>query len=322
MTAHVDPKVLELTAVAAKPIVERAIKKIGERVEETEMGLSKYFEITDREIRIHCPERSQSYSATIDVKRVPLIKRKINLKHGRIRRASIRPIRSLRRIDAIQINDDGFTLDLGMLLAGETYAMEIDYTLEDSEFLDSIVDRSTPRETPTAPEQFWMVASLKHLDVLKSNYGTVDLYDLDFSVDVNITKDLETKIPKVFKQQIQQLIRVAGPLGRDELFREYYKLRQLKTKPYGKDALEKYQEIMDLFSPPKFKSFVEVKDDFHYFSCERGLSEYTLAFLSYPKSMVITSRADLTLDRPIARGKLVYKSSSFQDEIEKILSKK
>ena len=321
MSSHIDPKILELTAVAAKPVVERAVRKIGQRVEETETVLSKDFEIGEKEIRIHCPERTQSYSATISVKKVPLLKKRVYFKHGRIKRASIRPVRSLKRIDAIIVHEDGLSLDLGKLQSGEDYFMEIDYILEDSEFLDSIVDRSTPRETPHSPDQFWMVASLKHLDLLSSQYGTVDLYDLDFSVDVNISQDLEAKIPKVFRQQIQQLIKVAGPLGRDELFREYFNLRQLKSKPYGKDALQKYQEVMDLFIPSKFKTFVDVRGDFEYFSCERGVAEYTLAFLSYPKSMIVTSRTDLTLKEPIAKGRLIYKNISLQEEIEKILSK-
>jgi len=319
----IDPKVMELAGVAAKPVVERAMKKIGQRVEETEIGISKDFEIIDREMRIHCPERLQSYSATVSVKRIPFLKRRIDFKHGKIRRASIRPTSGLGRLDAITLHDNGLTLDLSKLQAGESYLMEIDYMLEDDEFLDSLVERSTPRETPgSTASEFWMVASLKHLEMLKSRYGAVDLYDLDFGVDVSISQDLKAKVPKVFKEQIQQLIKVAGPLGRDQLFREYFRLRQLKTKRYGKDALDKYQEILDLFSPPKFRNFVDVRNDFHYFSCEKGVSELTLSFLSLPNSMIITSRADLTLESPIARGSLVYKNSTFRDEIDKILNEK
>ncbi|MEM3829600.1 MAG: hypothetical protein QXP36_10355 [Conexivisphaerales archaeon] len=320
MNPYVDPAIAELTAVASKPIIERGIKKLGDRIVETEQEISGEFEILSKETAIYCLERVQKYSAIINLKKVSIFKKKIEFKHGKVRRCSIRPWNSLERIDAIALHASGFTIDLGKLQSGEKYILEIEYELEDDSFLDSIVDRAKPRETPGSQEdRFWLVAALKHLDVIKEDYNKIDLYDLDFRVNVAMTQDLNTKIPKIFKDQIEQLVKVAGPLGRDELFKEYYKLRSLKMKEFGRNSLDLLGRLQELFLPTKFSEFINVKEDFRYGGCERGVNEFNVQ-LSWPRSMVVISRTDLSLDKPAAHGTLIFKKSEFLDEVGKIFS--
>ena len=196
--------------------------------------------------------------------------------------------------------------------------MDLEYDLSDDFFLDALVDRHKPRETPGSDEnRYWMISELKHLDVLNSSYGKIDLYDLDFKVDVGISQDLGTKIPKIYREQLKQLIKIAGPLGRDEAMREYFKFRGLKTKKYGKESLNILGEISKFFLPDKFKGYVDVNADFRYYNCERGTNEFEIA-LSWPRSMIVISRTDLSLRKPTAKGELVYKKKDFLDQLSEL----
>ncbi len=321
MSLHVDPVVAELTAMAAKPLVERGIRKLTEKAAETENKLSDDFEIISKEMTILCPEKVQKYSAILDVRRNRLFKKRLEFRHGVVRRCSIHPISSLSKVEgAIVLNDAGFTIDLRKLDEGEKYALDVEYELEDEKFIDSLVERSRPKETPSSSEnRYWMVAALKHLDVLKSDYGRIDLYDLDFNVNVGISQDLDTKVPKIFKQQLEQLVKIAGPLGRDELFKAFYNLRTMKKRKYGDNSLKLLGELQELFLPSKFSDFVEVRDDFHYGNCERGVNEFEVS-LSWPRTMKVVSRTDLSLEKPMSKGTLIYKKSLFFDEVGKIVT--
>lgn len=41
-----------------------------------------------------------------------------------------------------------------------------------------------------------MVAQLKQPESLKRSYGIIDLKDVDFTVNVDVNEDVETRIPK------------------------------------------------------------------------------------------------------------------------------
>jgi hypothetical protein len=318
MTHNIDPTVAGLTLAATKPLVEKGVKKLSEKVSETDQKISEDFDIVSKEIMIQCLEKVQRYSAVLDVKKLPLIKKRIDFKHGKVRRCNIRPINSLAKLESIVLHDTGFTIDFKTLQKGEKYIIDIDYELEDDSFIEALVDRSNPRETPSQDdERFWMVAALKHLDVLKQEYNRMELFDLDFRVNVAIAQQLNTKIPKVFTQQIEQLVKIAGPLGRGEIFREYGKLRALKHREYGANSLELLGKLQELFLPSKFRGFLGFEEDFHYGSSERGVNEYNIS-LSWPRTMIVISRTDLNLDRPVAKGTLIYKKSAFLEEIDKI----
>lgn len=320
MTPHVDPFITELTLAASKPIVEKGIKKITEKVSETDEKISEIFELESKQVTVQCLERTQKYSALINIKKIPLLKRRIDFKHGKIRRCSIRPIAGLSKIDAIVIHDTGFTIDLSQLQLGEKYILDIDYELDDQSFLDALVDRSKPRETPgLVEEKYWMVAAFKHLEVFQSEYSSMELLDVDFSVDVAIAQDLNTKIPTVFREQIEQISKIAGPLGRGEVFKEVGKLISMKQRKYGKNSLDLLGKLQEVFIPMKFQGFLDVQEDFHYGDCQRGINEFDVG-LSWPRSMIVISRADITLTKPVAKGTLVYKKSVFLNEIEKIFS--
>lgn len=318
MTTHIDPEIGKLTLVEAAPVVERGVRKILNKVQETDNKISEYFEINGKETSISCPEKLQKYSLLLDVRKNHLFKNTLEFRNGHVKRCTLRSLIGLQKVNAVSINEFGFSINMKMLSEGEKYLLDIEYYLDDDGFLDALVERKKPKDIPgTDSTKYWMVAMLKHPEALRGEYGKMDLFDVDFSVSVGIDQDLDTKVPKIFRRQLEQLAKVAGPLGRDETFKEYYKLRQLKNQEYGKEALELLGRLQTLFLPQKFAKFIDVKEDFSYGSIERGINEFDVP-LSWPRSMTVISRTDLTLDKPISRGFLVYKKDDFLGEISKI----
>ena len=71
-----------------------------------------------------------------------------------------------------------------------------------------------------------------------------------------------------------------------------------------------------------FCKYVAVKEDFHYSNCYKSKECFELPIDVIPKRMNVISRADLTLDKPTAKGILFYNNTLFIDAIKKILSEK
>ena len=93
-------------------------------------------------------------------------------------------------------------------------------------------------ETPESDStKYWMVAQLKHLETLRSQYYRIDLRDVDFNVNVGVHQDVGTVIPNYFKEQLETIAELTKRKGRDEKFRLFYKLLRIQnTKLGGKET--------------------------------------------------------------------------------------
>ena len=58
-----------------------------------------------------------------------------------------------------------------------------------------------------------MSAQLKHLDLTRQKYFNVNLRDLEFSVDVSVYQDINTKVPGIFRQQLEALVELSKRKG-------------------------------------------------------------------------------------------------------------
>ncbi len=318
MTVHIDPKIADLTLAAAAPMIEKGVKKITDKLQKTDSKISEDFEISGRETTIYCLEKTQKYSLLLDIKRNHIFKHYLEFRTGSVKRCSLLSLNGLQKIDAVTLNEQGFSINMKMLAEGEKYLLDIEYYLEDNGFIDALVERKRPKDIPgTDSTNYWMVAMLKYPDALNNSYGRMELFDIDFLVNVGIEQDLDTTVPKIFRQQLEQLAKVAGPLGRDELLKEYLRLRQLKTKEYGKESLDLLGKLQTLFLPQNFATYVDVQQDFKYSSVERGINQFDVP-LSWPRSMNVISRTDLSLKKPTSKGVLVYKKDQFLEEVANI----
>ncbi|HEW92961.1 MAG TPA: hypothetical protein ENF81_10560 [Thermotogaceae bacterium] len=239
---------------------------------------------------------------------------------------SLRPIMSLQPItDAISYTENGFEINLKKLEQGTLYLLDIDYFIEDRRFIDALVNKNVAKESlGDETYEYWMVAQLKHLDVLKQEFRFIELKDLDFSVDVSVYNEIKMKVPSIFRKQLETAVKLLSKHhgGRDEQFKLLVQHQQLlraqKEKYYG-EIFEILEDIQEIFSPLTFGKFVDVQKDFYYFNCERGKDFYeTLPFPTWPKSMKVISRTDINFNRPAADGLLMFKKRNLMDEIEKI----
>lgn len=312
-----------IAGAAAKPIIQNVVDKITQRISKIDQNINDTFQIDGREMTVLCPESIQKYSISLISKKNSFFHNKAKFELGKVRRANIRSLIGLEPIRAINLTENGFELDLKKLRPSERYILDIEYSLDDPRFLDSLVNREVVKETPNEDStEYWMVAQLKHLESLKSEYGRIDLRDVDFNVDVGIHQDVNTKIPEGFKDQIETISQLTKKKGRDEKFKLFHKLMAIQNRPHSGKEFKILANIAELFSAMSFRKFVNVSQDFHYYNCEKGSNVYDYSFVSWPKFMKITSRTDLGLDKPAAKGTLIYKRSDFMSEIEQIFAKK
>lgn len=306
---------------ASKMIIEKGIDKITRRASKIEQNITDAFTIDGREMTILCPESVQKYSLSI-ISKNNFSQSKARFELGKVRRAEIRSVVGLESHDAINILESGFELKLSELQYGQRYLLDVEYAIEDPNFLDSLVNRAIDREAPNENNtEYWMVAQLKHLSALKSEYGRIDLRDVDFNVDVGIHQDVNTKVPDDFKDQLKTIVELLQKKGRDEKFKLYHKLLSLQNKPHAGHEFEILGSLVALFSPPTFKKFINVSQDFQYYKCEKSTNVYDYSFMVWPKFMKVTSRTDLGLHKPASKGTLVYKKTDFMSEIEDLFKK-
>lgn len=312
-----------IAGVAAKPIIQSVVNKITTRISKIDKNINDTFQIDGREMTVLCPESIQKYSISLISKKNSFFHNKARFELGKVRRVNIRSLVGLESIDAVNLTENGFELNLKKLKPNERYHLDIEYSLDDPRFLESLVNREVVKETPhNDSTEYWLVAQLKHLESLKSDYGRIDLRDIDFNVDVGIHQDVNTKVPEGFKDQVETLSQLTKKKGRDEKFKLFRKLMTIQNRPQGGREFEILGSMAELFSPMSFRKFVDVSQDFHYFNCEKGSNVYDYSFASWPKFMKITSRTDLGLDKPASKGTLIYKRSDFMSEMERIFAKK
>jgi len=279
-------------------------------------------------MRIECPQSIQHYSIAFETNRPSFLSlnKKKKFPFGKVRRVTLRPIISLQQIpDAVRRIDEGFEINLRKLQPDTTYILEADYFIENKQFIDSLVNKTISKESlGEEKKEYWIVAQLKHLDVLKQQFGYIEIKDIDFGINVSVCNELKMKIPSIFKQQLETAVNILSKAhgGRDETFKLLQLQRQLaraQRKKYFGEVFEILNNIQELFSSITFRNFVEVQKDFHYFDCMPGKDFYeTLPFPTWPKSMMVISRTDLNFNNPVADGLLIFKKRSFLDELDKI----
>lgn len=306
--------------------VSEAIK-VAERIYKTLFEVSK---ITSQELKVKCPDNIGEYSVAFEIKRglggLKRLKRKISFDHPDIRRVSIHSTPLMKsESEAIAHTENGFAILLDKLSKyTDTFWAVVEYDIKDREFLDGFVQRDTQTESITdVRNEYWMHAQLKHLKPLQTNYGRLDLQDVDFLVDVAVHQDIKTKIPKPFTKDLEIIAKWMSEKERGRKWKlSMEHLRQQKTKRYGGREQEVLKDLQDLFIPGHFCTFIDVAPPFRYYDCIRGKEFYDkIPFPTFPKSMKVISRTDLSLDKPAAEGRIVYEKKNLQSEISDVFLK-
>lgn len=309
----------------AKPLFKVAeyVYKVWEKIPK--------IKILNQEITINIPESTVVYNLAV---RIPTsfrsIRKPIEISAPSIVRlsaSSLHPIpRSVREATKEVVYPDGHT---AYALFPELLPPECDlislttsYQIDDPSILDDLVDRAKGHE-PSGSEknEYWMHAQLKHPKVLRdSGFGRFDLHDVDVTVDVGVHNELKATLPPAFIARLKTFFRVMAERDPRRQHLALPKLRRLaKEKTAGRE-FKILVDLEDLFMPWTFSKYVEVRKDFRYSDCYKGKECYELPIEIIPKKVNVISRADLTLEKPAAKGTLIYKNNLLIDAIRSILA--
>lgn len=309
----------------AKEAAERGMVEVSRRADQVRKILLGEFVIESQEVTIRCPEQVEVVSIAFKAK-PGVVGKKVRVGGGKPKRAHLRPLIGLSEApaDAVGVYDQGFEIRTAGLAGDGLFLLDVEYTLSSPGFLDALVDRNVPREAPKGDSsEYWLEAQLKHPKALKVDYGRFDLRDLDFEVDVGIAEHLKTVIPGSLIRELEAsvaLLRETDTHKKGVLARAH--TVAMRQRGSG-STTELLGSLQALFLPDAFRKFVDVRQDFRYGGCERGLSLYdTLPIPTWPRTMKVVSRTDLSLDLPAAHGILEYKKDDFLTRVEQVVGTK
>ncbi len=317
---HYIAKTLVDSASARKAV--EAVDKVLAHLKSIEHLMSGSLVITSKEITISCPESIQEYSLVVKPNS-RLINNDFRFKGRNVEKATIRPLLGLDSVTkAITIEDEdgGATIHLKNLDRNETYLLNLQYRIEDMKFVDSLV--RTDKQIDSSDDdvgKYWISAELKHPEALsKSGYGRFEIRDIEFDVDVSIQEELNTAIPRRFKNQVELLAKLGGVRpSQDEYFGAARELWRLKGE-YKEEELNLLSSLQDLFIPTHFKRFIDIQGgQFRYVKCSKGEGVYDLPINIWPKFMTVESRTDLNLENFAANGTIIYERNRFLQEVKK-----
>lgn len=304
--------------------VEPAVRKVSSYALRTFAGLKEDFQVEGQEARIIYPENTLKYSAVFRITK-SLLHRKKKFAHGKVVNVNVRSLIPLANLpEASIILPEGFEINYDALKSGDVYLLEAEYRIDDPRFVDALVDKIVSRDSPVGEKDtYWMHAQLKFLETFKRLlYTNVAIQDIDFAVDVSVHQDINISIPSYFRRRlnvIHEWIRMSDPRQAWRLSHDYVRLKRME--PSKIDVLEVISNLQNLFLSRNFRRFLDVKKDFRYHDCQRGTDFYEFPFPTWPKTMSVISRVNLSFEKPAADGFLIYKSKDFRKTVENIFQK-
>lgn len=203
----------------------------------------------------------------------------------------------------------------------DLFLLNITYQGLNKNFEDALGRKDHPKENPKGSKSGYSLhAELKHPSLLKEKYAVLDLRDITFDVNMDVSRDIKMLIPSAFKHELDAAVTLLQETNPHEILTVGRRHIAAKRRRSSKEnALKILSDMQSLFLPNNFATFVNGKEDFSYYDCERGVNFYDkLPFPTWPRTMKVVSRTDLNLNKLTATGSLMYKKDDFLDKIKKI----
>ena len=279
--------------------------------------------IVSQDITFKCPDNIGIYSVMIKLDQGigRKFKKKIDFNFPNIIRLNIKSFPQFETQNkAIIRTNSGFSIKTDDLSNSDFFMIEIEYKIQEKNFSDFLVKKNVETEALGKDKnEYWMHAQLKHLSVLNTKYGQLDLQDVDLIIDVGVHKDIKELVPMKLIKSLE--ITKEWILEKDiekkaKLSRSHVYSQRAGLKDNEMDLLNQMQE---LFYSGVFGQYVNAESPFHISDCIRGTDFYDkVPFLTIPKTMQVISRTDLNFDNPVSDGKMVYNKGKFLDKITEI----
>lgn len=309
------------------------IKTTKELLEVAEVLSSKIMGEKRESLTVECMNGLGIYEATIrtDNRFSKWVKSK--LKHGtmefnasevyKIAITCLSPFLKVIRGNVSRVGDK-LILDLKPVLECDLFRIEVTYQMIDEDFLKGLVRSRTSPEPLRDRLKYELSAQLRNPEGLSLGFSEIEIEEFPVTARVRIRNNLSTGVPEYLKRLFRiegQILDERNPHGAMEIIRLQREKARLLTR-LGKNTslLEKVQELAIFLNPSNFLNYIDALDleDFRLHKCEGDEFFTALGTLALPKTMALTSRTDLSLKKPAARGTLIYKSRQFKDDVAKL----
>lgn len=275
-----------------------------------------------KSLKIRCPESLAEFSILIKpglLRKTFYSKFKFPTEH--VTKVDLHSLRTFKdENQALVRTANDCIIDLGQLdKESDSALLTIEYAIDSPDVVNTLVSRRWQEDSTGAGDEdsYWMHAGLKQYAALETEYGQLDLTDVDVSVDVGIYEKLKAALPRQFLARTQELARVVYETDRNKRMKQMMHYLYLRNVKGGSDDYSKIAELQTLFTTHNFRKFVDVEKPFIYDAARPGRMGIGDAY-GIPKFVVVVSRTDLSLKRPTADGHLYYKSKSLKDELDEL----
>jgi len=298
----------------AKPVLD-IIEKFINRLDAL-----KSLEIKGKELTLRVPERAIEIGISIDIHRHRLIGRTVEFPFPEIIRARAVALPTLiPQSQAIELSERGLSISFSKLSNDvERLLLSVQYKLPAKLFIEDIVQTNVQTEPRAEVNEYWMHAQLRYLRDLIDVFQRFEVYDVPFLVNVAVHQEVKTSIPSNLLTSLRitrEWMETHDRERKAQLSREHLRLG-LGDRKVGKEH-EILSSIQELFLPTRFRNFIEVEDPFRYSESIQGSSRMAIPNYIIPEVMKVVSRTDLSLEKPAAKGKLVYMKRKLSEEIHK-----
>jgi hypothetical protein len=302
-------------AKTANQIIE-VMQKISRSLERIH-----FFKKEAQSIYIKTPQKIVQYDAAIRVRESGVISKKIRFPLPQVECINGMCMPSLFQLGkSIKRTPTGFVLSVEDIPAGtELVLMQFQYKIPDSKFITNLVETKVATEPLESNhmDEYWMSAQLRFPQILKKIYTDLRVEDIDLDVNVAVDNEIRTAIPFAVKKDLQIIREMLSETERGKAHALLLEHLQMKRR-LSVDIYSIITEIATLFSPLRFKSFVEVTAPFRYSDSKQGTSFSDYAGQLVPKMMTVVSLADLNLELPAVNGKVLYKKKDMLDKIKSV----
>lgn len=229
---------------------------------------------------------------------------------------------------SVHRGDGKIVVDLTKVLDYDMFRMEVSYRMEQESLARLVHYRSSPEPLQEA-WKYHLSAQLIDPSSLTRGFNAVDVLDFPVKARVYIQENINTAFPilKVFKRlgEIEaEMLSDYDPRHATKMIGLQRQRHLLKRKLGRGGPVEALRELLVLLRPTSFLRYLSAdeEEDFRLHECTWGTEFFeTLGAISLPKQMEVVARTDLNLDKPAAKGTLVYESGKFSTDVNGILGK-
>ena len=244
-----------------------------------------------------------------------------------VRIYELKPIMREITSDVKREQDGQIIVDLKKCLDLEMFRLEVYYRMNQDSLNALVHSRSSP-EPFKDEKKYHLSAQLIDPQSLVRGFSDVDVEDYPVEARIHIQEKIDVALPslKIFKRIKRIETEILDEYDSHKAFRliQLQKTRQaLKRRLTQDNPMEALRELVIFLRPSKFLTYLNILEDFRLHECQWGKGFMEVAgSISLPEEMIVVTRTDLTLRRPVAKGILEYHESAFSQDVRNILSSK